>query len=165
MGFLAAGTYICSSFRSTIPLGNGRCHSGSRWSKAPSSCLLLTLSSVLCAAALGPEASVGPSVRLQGMWGMCGDRVDPPCTGSPSPSLLLTFCNGQVHSFVHWGNPMGYSRLPKSSIWPLLFAQSLYLTRVSSLPGSKVTPPCPSLLLPSFQRWGEQGTVMGEVTS
>lgn len=166
MGFLAAGTYICSSFRPTIPLGSGRCHSGSSWSKAPSSCLPLTLSSVLCAAALGPEVSAGGSVRLQRMWGMCGDRVVPPCAGSPDPSLPLTLCNGQVHCSIYWGNPMGHSRLPKSNILPLLFAQSLYSTSVFSLPGSKVAPLCPSLLWPSvlsssFQRWGEQGTVMG----
>lgn len=166
MGFLAAGTYICSSFRPTIPLGSGWCHSGSRWSKALSSCLPLTLSSVLCAAALGPEASVGGSVRLQRMWGMSGDRVVPPCAGSPGPSLPLTFGNGQVYPSIYWGNPMGHTRLPKSSIWPLLFAQSLYSTNVFSLPGSKVAPLCPSLLWPSvlsasFQRWGEQGTVMG----
>lgn len=139
MGFLAAGTYICSSFRPTIPLGNVRCHSGSRWSKALSSCLPLTLSSVLCAGALGPEASVEASARLQRM---CGDRAVPPCAGSPDPSLLLTFCNGQVRPFVFWSNPLGHSRLPKSSVWPLLFAQSLYLTGVSSLTGPNVLPFC-----------------------
>lgn len=126
MGFLAAGTYICFSFRPTIPVGNGRCHSGSRWSKAPSSHLPLTLSSVLCAATLGPEATVGASVGLQRI-GACVETEQYPCAGSPSPSLpLLTFGSGQVHPFVYWDNPMGHSRFPTSSIWPLLFAQSLY---------------------------------------
>lgn len=131
-----------------------------------SSILSLATHLVICPPCLGPEASAGASVRLQRMWGMCGDRVVSPCAGSPGPSLLLTFCNGRVHPFVYWGNPMGHSRLPESSICPLLFAQSLSLTSASSLPGSKVTPLCPSLLWPSvllssFQSWGEQGRVTG----
>lgn len=62
----------------------------------------------------------------------------PTCAASPGPSLPLTFGHGQVHPFVYWDNPPGHSRLPKSRIWPLLFAQSLYSTSVSSVPGSKV---------------------------
>ena len=88
------------------------------------------------------------------VWRVLSQSSPMPCAGSTGPSLLLTPSNGQAHPFVHWGNPVGYSSVPESRIWPLLSAQLSYLTRASSLTGSKATPLCPSSLLwPSVLLW------------
>lgn len=167
MGFLAAGTSICPSSPPIIPPGNGQRHSESRWSKALSLRFLLTLSfPVLRAAATGTGGLCGSVCEAAESAQHVRSQSGPlPCAGSTGPSLPLTLCNGQVHPFVYGGSPVGHSSVPESRIWPLLFAQAFYLTRASSLPGSKVTPLCPSsllwpsVLLSSFRRWGKQGTV------
>ena len=167
MGFLAAETSICPSSPPTIPPGNGQRHSERRWSKALSLHFPLTLSFPVLRAAAARTGGLCGSVHkaaesARHMRSQSGPLL---CAGSTGPSLLLTLYNGQVHPFVYWGNPVGHSSVPESRIWPLLFAQSFYLTRASSLPGSKVTPLCPSsllwssVLLSSFCRWGKQGTV------
>lgn len=164
MGFLAAGTSICPSSPPTIPSGNGQRHSKSRWSQALSLRFPLTLSfPVLRAAAAGTGGlcgSVREAAESARSW-----RGPLPCTGSTGPLLPLTLCNGQAHPLVYWGNPVGHSIVVEIGIWPLLFAQSFYLRRAFSLPGSRVSPLCPSsllwpsVLLSAFRRRGKQGTV------
>lgn len=84
--------------------------------------------------------------------------LGPPCH-LPFAMAKFTLLNTGAIPWVIPGSPkvvFGLHCLPN------LFIQLVFF----SLPGSKVTSLCPSLLWPSvlsssFQRWGEQGTVMG----
>lgn len=70
------------------------------------------------------------------------------CTGSSSPSLLLTLCSGQAHPLDAGAILWAILVSPGAGFSLFCFQRSIfYFTRISSLPGFKVARPCPSSLL------------------